>query len=176
MKTTRSLDLKVMKLTRAVNMVANQVAGHKAWAGFKETKLYKDSGLTTAQLAAVLNYGSPHNNLPARPFMENAITHYNKTRINRIIKKHLQTLFRDELESMKYEYETFSYAQNPRYQKRAVKALMQELAEALHKNILNSIKLGKYEPLSPEYAKLTGKTKFLENSGDFVSQISHGVD
>lgn len=175
MKTTRSLDLKVAKLTRAVNMLVGQVTSAVACAGFENTSQYKDSGLTTAQIAAVLDYGSPSRNIPARPFMENAITRDGKRRLNKIYRKHLSALFRDELESIKYEYADFSRGQNPRYAKRAVKAMMQELAETLYNNIFQSISTSNFEKLSEIYQKRTGKTKFLDGSTEFVEQISAWV-
>lgn len=174
MKTTHSLDLKVLKLTSAANMIAKQVNGRKAWAGFKGQHEYKKSGLTSAQLAAILNYGSPITGLPSRPFMERAMTGEKRSKINKIIKEHLEKLFREELVNIKPEYATAG--SNPRYQKRAVKKMLEELSNVLKQNILDSIERGRYEKLSDSYRHATGRNKFLENPGDFESEITNGTD
>lgn len=168
MKTTRSLDLKVMKLTRAVNMVVQQATSQAACAGFDNTSKYKDSDLTTAEIAAVLNYGSPITGLPARPFMELAITHDGKRRINKVLRKHLNILFREEVLNIG-KYEDMGPA---RYSKRRVNAMMNELAQTLYNNILTGIDKARTIPLSDTYKNYTGKEYFLDGSDEFIAQIT----
>lgn len=167
MKTTRSLDLKVMKLTRAVNMVAQQATAQVACAGFDNTSKYRDSNKTAAQIAAILNYGSPTTNLVPRPFMEYAMRGDNKRRISMIVKKHLESLFAEHIQNIG-KYEDFGPA---RYSKRRVTAMMKEIAQTLHENILRGIDMARDIPLTPEYAHATGKDFFLDGSEDFISLI-----
>lgn len=167
MKTTRSFDLKVMKLTRAVNMVVKQATSSVACAGFENTKKYKDSKLTTAQIAAILNYGSPATNLVPRPFMEYAITGDGKRRINKVIRKHLDTLFREEIQNIA-KYEDFGPA---RYSKRRVMAMMKEIAQVQYDNIMRGIGKARDIPLTEEYKHYSGKDFFLDGSEDFIAQI-----
>lgn len=187
MKTTRSLDLKCLEISRAINIVAKQATSAMACAGFRNTTDYvskdkktlsnpqgqRTNRLKAAQIAAVLEYGSPIRNIPSRPFMSRAIQRQHGARLTRITKKHLERLFREEILNMG-TYDDFGNY-NPmtaaRRSKRAVKAMVDELATAMHNSIKHEVQSGTFAPLSPEYAKRRKKSKFLENSDDFVKMI-----
>lgn len=187
MKTTRSLDLKCLNMARAINIVAKQATSGMACAGFQDTEEYvskdkktlsnpqgqKKGALKAAQIAAVLEYGSPLRNIPSRPFMSNAIKRNHGAKLTRIAKKHLEHLFREEILNMG-TYDDFGNY-NPmtaaRRSKRAVKAMLDEWATAMHDAIKHEVNNGTFAPLNPIYAKRRKKSKFLENSDDFVKQI-----
>lgn len=187
MKTTRSLDLKCLNMARAINLVAEQATSGMACAGFQDTEEYvskdkktlsnpkgqKKGALKAAQIAAVLEYGSPLRNIPSRPFMSNAIKRNHGAKLTRIAKKHLEHLFREEILNMS-TYDDFGNY-NPmtaaRRSKRAVKAMLDEWASAMHAAIKHEANNGTFAPLNPIYAKRRKKSKFLENSDDFVKQI-----
>lgn len=167
MKTTRSFDFKCMQLTSAINTVARQATGIVACAGFKDTGKYKKSPLTAAQIAAVLNYGSPHINVPDRPFMENAIKGNYSGQLTRITKKHVAHLFRQEIQDLW----TYSDMRPARRSKRASKAMADELAAYMYHAIMREIKTGDFKPLAEWYKKARKKEKFLDKSDDFIKLI-----
>lgn len=181
MKSTRSLDLKCMQLSRAINIVAKQATGIIACAGFKDTDKYvskdkktltnpegqKKNVLTAAQIAAVLEYGSPLRNIPSRPFMSNAIRKQYGAQLTNITKKHLAHLFRQEIQDLW----TYSNMNPAIHSKRAVKAMADELATAMYDNIKKEIDNGTFEPLAGWYARRRKKEKFLDKSDDFIKLI-----
>ena len=136
-------------------------------------KLIKYEFNNQGNLIAVLEYGSPLRNIPSRPFMSNAIRRNHGAKLTRIAKKHLEHLFREEILNMG-TYDDFGNY-NPmtaaRRSKRAVKAMLDEWASAMHDAIKHEVNNGAFAPLNPIYAKRRKKSKFLENSDDFVKQI-----
>ena len=176
-----------MNMARAINIVAKQATSGMACAGFQDTEEYvskdkktlsnpqgqRKGALKAAQIAAVLEYGSPLRNIPSRPFMSNAIRRNHGAKLTRIAKKHLEHLFREEILNMG-TYDDFGNY-NPmtaaRRSKRAVKAMLDEWASAMHAAIKHEVNNGAFAPLNPIYAKRIKKSKFLENSDDFVKQI-----
>ena len=57
----------------SLTLALNQVSSEKLKVGWVTAKLYPDSKMTTAQVAAIAESGSARNNIPARPIIRPTI-------------------------------------------------------------------------------------------------------
>lgn len=174
MRTTRAFESKCLQLTRAINLVTKQVTSVVGCAGFKDTGIYtseyrkaKRTPATAAQIAAILNYGSPVTNLPPRPFMSRSIETQYSGHLTRVVQRHLAYLYRQEIQDIVKDFGI----QKARRSKRASKAMADELSKYMFNAIHSEIRKANFSPLSPSYALARGKTHFLDKSDRFISLI-----
>lgn len=175
MRTTKKFDLKIENLTRSVKAVAQQLSERTACAGFIANGDYKYSDLNVAQLAAVLHYGAIRTNrdgtinyLPPRRFMDKAIRGKYEKAIKNILYKGMHELFNDN----SWVVEDYNSARNVQ---RFINPILREVSQQMAENIKEAMRNETYAPLDPGYAHAWGKSKFLDNSEDFINSVQSWV-
>lgn len=126
-------------------------------AGYLEPKKHPESDLTIPAIAAIQQFGSETNNIPARPFLTDGALHSSKE-----IPKHWQSVFRDYLMRGKGL------------------AAFEPIAKASREGIAQAIALQRYKPLSPVTIKIrqdrgNSSTHILIDTGHLINAIESKV-
>lgn len=126
-------------------------------AGFLEPKSHPESDLTIPAIAAIQQFGSDTNNIPARPFLTDGALHSSKE-----MPKYWQEVFRDYLVRGKGL------------------AAFEPIAKASREGIAQAIALQRYKPLSPVTIKIRQdkgnySTHILIDSAHLINAIESKV-